>query len=170
MRIQFISQSLENVPTAKGSYDKMTVTFKNLANNKVEVKNLMSFGTPKEVWERLVSAQKNDAFSITTEKDAKGYWQWKELARDDGEVPAAVETPKKMGTWDEKNKLDKERFDFDKQKQHLIIRQSCLASAVELVKDHGKQPDVQAVLEVAKQFETWVWASGVADLNDDVPL
>ena len=169
MRIQFISQSLETVPTAKGSYEKMTVTFKNLANNKVEVKNLMSFGTPKEVWDRLAGAQKNENFSITTEKDAKGYWQWKELARDDSPAPDPVETPKKVGTWDEKNKLDKERFDFDKTKQHLIIRQSCLSSAVELLKDHGKQPDVETVLNVAKQFETWVWASGVADLSNDIP-
>lgn len=173
MLIQFISQSIENVPTQKGSYDKMMVTFKNVASKKVEVKTILSFAVPKDVWERLVSAQKDEVFNVTTEKDAKGYWQWTEVARSTDPIPE-TETPKvavagKVNTYDEKNKLDRERFEFDKTKQELIIRQSCLSSAVELCKDHGKQPSVDQVITVAMQFETWVWGRGVAALTDDIP-
>lgn len=180
MRIQFISHSIENVPTAKGSYNKMMVTFKNLESNKVEVKQIMDFASA-DVYKRLETAEKNDLFVIDLEKkpgkDGKSYWTWVGIHRDDGTAPAPVETPVaaagntvKGSTWDEKNKLDRDRFEFDKEKQALIIRQSCLSSAVDLMKDHGKQPDVQAVLEVAKQFEVWVWARGVDGLSEDIPV
>lgn len=176
MRIQFISGNVENVPTAKGSYNKLMVTFKNLDSGKVEVKQVMDFASP-EVYKRLTSATTNELFVIDLEKkpgkDGKEYWTWTGIHRDDGVAPTPVETPvaaKGVNTYAEKNALDRERFEFDKEKQALIIRQSCLSSAVDLMKDHGKQPDVQKVLDVAKQFELWVWARGVADLTEDVPV
>jgi hypothetical protein len=178
MRIQFISQNVENVPTANGGYNKMSVTFKNLENNKVEVKQVMDFASPN-VYKRLVEAKTNDLFSIDLEKkpgkDGKSYWTWTDIHRDDGTAPAPVETPvattaAKGGTWDEKNKLDRERFDFEKDKQALIIRQSCLSNAVLFVKDQGKKPTVAEVLELSAQFENYVWAKGIAGMTDDVPV
>ena len=175
MNIQFIGSADETVPTAKGSYTKRVVTFKNLASGKVEAKTLMSFGVPKEVWERLSEAKVNETFSVTTEKDAKGYWQWTSLSRVD-DMPTVVlqasgpfNPPNKVNTYAENNKIQAERLQFDKDKQQLIIRQSCLSAAVDLMKDHGKQPNPQAVTEVAQQFVNWVNQAGIEFLAEDQP-
>jgi len=179
VRIQFISSIDEHVATAKGGYDKLTVTFKNLDNGgKLEVKPIMSFVAP-DVFNRLKDAKRDDLFNITTEKkpgsDGKSYWTWTEIHRDDGTAPEPVVTPAsapagKTNTYAENNEINRERLAFDREKQPLIIRQSCLSSAVDLLKDHGKQPDVAKVLEVAAAFENYVWARGVAGITDDVPL
>lgn len=176
MRIQFISGNVENVPTAKGSYNKLTVTFKNLDSGKVEVKQIMDFASP-EVYKRLTTATTNELFVIDLEKkpgkDGKEYWTWTGIHRDDGVAPTPVETPvaaAKGNTWAEKNELDKERFQFEKDKQPVIVRQSCIGYAVALCKDQGKKPTVQEVLDIAKQFEVFVWARGTADLSEDVPV
>jgi len=178
MRIQVIGVSDEKVATAKGGYQKLTVTYKNLENNKVEVKAVMSFVVP-DVYERLKAAQQNELFAIDQEKrpgsDGKSYWTWTAVHRDDGAAPAPVETPvaataAKGGTWDQKNQLDRERFEFEKDKQALIIRQSCLAAAVALCKDQGKKPTVEDVLETSARFENYVWAKGIAGMTDDVPV
>jgi hypothetical protein len=176
MNIQFIGSADETVPTQKGSYTKRVVTFKNLASGKVEAKTLMSFGVPKEVWERLSEAKVNETFSVTTEKDAKGYWQWTSLSRVDdmpvvttatGNQMAAVAN--KVNTYAENNKIQAERLQFDKDKQQLIIRQSCLSAAVDLMKDHGKQPNPLAVTEVAQQFVNWVNQAGIEFMSEDQP-
>jgi len=166
------------VATANGGYQKLTVTFKNLDSGKVEVKSIMSFASP-DVYNRLKDAVQNETFQIEQEKrpgkDQKLYWTWTAIHRDDGAVPAPVGTPtaaagKPQGTWDVKNQLDRERFDFEKDKQVRIIRQSCLSNAVLLCKDQGKKPTVAEVLEIAAQFENHVWAKGIAGMTDDVPL
>lgn len=178
MRIQVIGTSNEHVATAQGGYDKLTVTYKNLENNKVEVKPVMSFASP-DAYARLKDAAQNETFQIEQEKkpgkDGKLYWTWTTVHRDDGAVPAPVATPavaagKPQGTWDAKNQLDRERFDFEKDKQALIIRQSCLSNAVLFCKDQGKKPTVAEVLEISAQFENYVWAKGIAGMTDDVPV
>ena len=86
MKIQVIGTASEHVKDGKKDYHKLTVTFKNLESGKIEVKNLMSFGTQKEVFERLTDSK--ECFSVDTEKDAKGYWQWTALHRIDEAPPA----------------------------------------------------------------------------------
>lgn len=174
LRIQVIGTSNEFVSKGKNGYNKLTVTYKNLATNKIEVKNVMDFAS-QEVYDKLKDAGKDSVFAITSEK-VGDYWQWTEVHRDDGPVPEAVATPAskttpaaKAGSWEEKNALDRERFEFEKTKQILIIRQSCLSSAVALL-PKGNPNDV---LTVAEQFEEWVTRKDLGSLNDmsdDIPL
>lgn len=171
MNIQFIGMA--DTPETKGSRNwvKRVVTYKDLGSNKISAKTLFDFNTPKDVWTRLSEAKTNDTFSVTAQKNDKGYWDWTELARLDGVTPAAVETPKagKVNTYEVNNQIQQERLAFDKAKQQLIIRQSCLASAVDLCKDHGKQPDAQAVCRVAEEFVSWVNQSSIGFMSDDIP-
>lgn len=186
IKIQVISTFVENVPTANGGYDKLTVTYKDPASGKVDAKsNIMSFTVP-QVFERLKEAQKDEIFDVTLEKklakDGKSYWTWTEVNRFDGVVeqvakpttaaPASSAAPK--NTYAENNDINRQRLAFDKEKQALIIRQSCLSAAVAFHKDQGKKPTVDDVLSLSKTFEDYVWNKGIAglvgDSLDDVPL
>lgn len=185
IKIQVISTFVENVPTANGGYDKLTVTYKDLASGKVDVKsNIMSFTVP-QVFERLKEAQKDEVFDVTLEKkpakDGKSYWTWVEVTRFDGEVPqvakpttAAPAVAPQKNTYAENNEINRQRLEFDREKQALIIRQSCLAAAVAFHKDQGKKPTVDDVISLSKTFEDYVWNKGidglVGDSLDDVPL
>lgn len=85
-------------------------------------------------------------------------------------VAATMTAANKVNTYAENNRIQAERLQFDKDKQQLIIRQSCLATAVELLKDHGKQPDTKKVTEVAQEFVNWINQAGVEHMFEDVPL
>lgn len=175
LRIQVIGTSNEFVSKGKNGYNKLTVTYKNLATNKIEVKNVMDFAS-QEVYDKLKDVEKDTVLAVTSEKIGD-YWQWTEVARDDGPVPEATATPPsrstpgaKTGSWEEKNALDRERFEFDKEKQQLIIRQSSLSAAVTLGVANKMGSD--AVLQIAEQFEKWVTRKDLGDLKamaDDIP-
>lgn len=180
MKIQVISSKVENVPTANGGYNKVVVTYKNLDNGKIEVKQVMDF-TIKQVFERLKEAQQDEVLDVRNEKkpgkDGKDYWTWTEINRFDGAVPAAPlkgdppaerDTQAKSGYTTRANTYEtpEERA----ARQILIVRQSCLSNAVIFHKDQGKKPAVEDIIHVAKMFEDYVWDRGVAGLNDDVPL
>lgn len=158
--IQIIDVSIEDVPTAKGGYKAMSVAFKDLETGKVDAKKLMSFATDKGVWATLEKSTKGDTFSVELQKDEKGYWQWIAIHRQDAAPTKAVTAP---------TKPTYETPDERAQRQILIVRQSSVASAVELLKDHGKQPNPEEVIKVAKQFEAYVFGTGMADLTDDIP-
>jgi hypothetical protein len=135
LKIQIISTFVENVPTANGGYDKLTVTYKDLGSNKVDVKsNIMSFTIP-QVFERLKEAQKDEVFDIALEKkpakDGKSYWTWVDVTRFDGVVPQVVapttaapagpiSAPPAKNTYAENNEINRLRLDFDKEKQALL--------------------------------------------------
>lgn len=160
LRIQIINASSEFVSKGNGKgYNKLTVTYKNLATTpaKIEVKNIMDFASP-EVYAKLKDVDKDVVLQVTSEKIGE-YWQWTEVHRDDGPVPEAVATPKasagapaKTNTYEVNNMIQQERLKFDQEKQYLIIRQSCLSSAVALL-PKGSAEDV---MNVAEQFEQWV--------------
>lgn len=161
--IQIISVDTDDVTSGKNTYKVMTVTHKNLSTNKVDAKKLLSFAADKGVWETLSKASKGDSFSVDEEKDPKGYWQWIAIHRQDGNVappPAANPAPAKP-SW--------ETAEERAQRQVLIVRQSCISSAVELCKDHGKQPNPDQVIQIAKAFEAYVFGTGIDSLTDDIP-
>jgi len=176
MRIQVIAPPAnEFVSKGKNGYNKLTVTYKNLGTNKVEVKSIMDFASP-DVYAKLKEVGANEVFQVTSEKQGE-YWVWTEVSRDDGPVPEATATPAskstpsaKAGSWDEKNALDREKFEFDKTKQTLIIRQSCLSSAVALAVSKDLYSD--DALAIAAQFEEWVNRKDLGSLKemqDDIP-
>ena len=179
MKIQVVAVEVTN----RGKYDQAEVTFKNLSfGDKVEAKKLMSF-VNKDVYATIKNASNGDVFTISRVKDDKGYWQWTGIAVGD-DVPAGgnVAAPSKAASPSPKSTYEtpEERA----KRQVLIVRQSSLSSAIELLKTDKKSPTVPEVLQVAKQFEAYVFGNDdpfgleekpnklptLDDLEDDIPM
>jgi cell division protein FtsW (lipid II flippase) len=105
-----------------------------------------------------------------------GYWNWTSIKVADAAAakqiaaqvtsPAATQPravaakPERVGSW--------ETPDERSAKQVYIVRQSSIANAIALV-GAGKA-EVSQVLKIAKQFEDFVFASGIEGLvSDDLP-
>jgi hypothetical protein len=156
INIEVIDVTVEEVPrpSGKGSYEKATVTFKN-TEGKVDAKTLLDFAS-KNVWPVITTAKKGDTFSVEREKDAKGYWVWTEIAKQDMPVaPTTNKTP---------TKPTYETPDERAQRQVYIIRQSSLTNAIALL---GPKSKVEDVLKTASIFVDYVLQNGVEFLEDN---
>lgn len=165
MEIVFQEMSIEKVPTAKGSYDKATVTYRK--DGKLEEKALMSF-VSKVVIEKFKKAKKGDKFWITTEKNSNGYWQWIKAEESDGEdtppfeggIPVANKAPAAKpsgnGNWETK--------DERQARQVCIVRQSSLSNAIEFLNHNNKNYKLDDVIDTAKSFEAYVFGSDLSDV------
>lgn len=177
MQIKVVSVETTN----RGKFDQCEVTYKNLSfDGKVEAKKVMSF-VNKDVFSTLKSANNGDVFTISREKDDKGYWQWVGIAAGDS-VPAssggssAPASSKPSATASPKSTYEtpEERA----KKQVYIVRQSSITAALnfmELTKQN--KAAVSDVIDVAKIFEAYVFGinfdsepTPLPDLDDDIPM
>lgn len=112
---------------------------------------------------------------ITIVKEKKGeFWNVSEIKMG-GEMSAApassssssgtvnktsstYETPEERGM---RRALDKEKFDFEKSKQKLIIKQSSLSNAIDFLKMVPGEHNVDEVIETANIFYAYVLDDGV---------
>lgn len=113
------------------------------------------------------------AFKIGASYDVKvvkegDYWKWtgaEELP--EGAAPS-VGTPARSGggtDWNAKNALDRERFEFDKEKQPLIVRQSMVAAAVASLPQGSS---IEDVLSRAQEFVDFVFDSEAVQTNNQI--
>jgi len=169
MLINIIDVGAPNTHAAKNgrSYQSIEVTYKD-DQGQVKNKKLMSFSNPS-VFNHIKDLTKGDQINLRTEKDAAGYWQWIGI---EGDKTVAIETkttPQAGGRVTGSNYETKEERAA---RQVLIVRQSSLSSAVELL---GPGKSVEEVLAVAKQFEDYVFAKStgidaINEMEDDFPL
>lgn len=169
MLINIIDVGAPNTHAAKNgrSYQSIEVTYKD-DQGQVKNKKLMSFSNPS-VFNHIKDLTKGDQINLRTEKDAAGYWQWIGIEGDKTVATETKTTPQAGGRVTGSNYETKEERAA---RQVLIVRQSSLSSAVELL---GPGKSVEEVLAVAKQFEDYVFAksSGIDAINemeDDFPL
>lgn len=180
MQIKVVAVELSTVPTAKGSYQTAEVTYKNVSfDNKVETKKLMSF-TFKNVFDTLKTAQAGDTFTISRAKNDKGYWDWTDIAA--GNAAPATAGDKEVTKSTPVTKSSFETAEERAKKQIYIVRQSSISAAIETLKTDKKNPTVEEVIAVAKQYEAYVFATeetklpatnklpALTDLDDDVPM
>ena len=167
INIEILDINTTQETKGKNTWSVMTVTHKVAETGKLDAKKLMSFNTPPDAWTTLQKAQKGDFFSVEREKsepNARGqsFWNWVAVHRQDSPPPQVSKPalPSPKSTYE----TPEERA----RRQVMIVRQSSISSAVELVKDHGKQPNPDEVIKIAKQFEAYVMGTGIADLTDDV--
>lgn len=178
IKIKVISVEVTN----RGKFDQAEVTFKNLNfDGKVDAKKLMSF-TNQKVFDVIKKSQNGDQFTIDRKKDDKGYWQWVGITSDSGDassgISAAPVTGKPASTPAPKSTY--ETADERAAKQVYIVRQSSISAAVTTLKTDKKNPTVQEVLDVAKQYEAYVFGLGeiaapknelpVFDEDEDIPM
>lgn len=175
MQIQIIATSVETKPTAKGSYQQLEVTYKNLSyQGKVESKKLMSFGANAGAFKTLSEASNGSTWDVSVVKNDKGYNDWTSVVVSNGEsaVPqAAVAAKAQIGA-----RSTYETPEERAQRQILIVRQSSLSAAIATLSVGAKALKPADVMDVAKQYENYVFdvrdpgPSGFEDLPDfDVP-
>jgi hypothetical protein len=169
MLINIIDVGAPNTHAAKNgrSYQSIEVTYKD-DQGQVKNKKLMSFSNPS-VFNHIKDLTKGDQINLRTEKDAAGYWQWIGLEGDKTVATETKTTPQAGGRVTGSNYETKEERAA---RQVLIVRQSSLSSAVELL---GPGKSVEEVLAIAKQFEDYVFVKStgidaINEMEDDFPL
>ena len=171
MLINIVDVGAPNTHAAKNgrSYQSIEVTYKN-EQGQVANKKLMSFSNPS-VFNHIKDLTKGASLNVSTTKDANGYWQWTGIGGD-GSVATPESKPATGGRVTGSNYETKEERAA---RQILIVRQSSLSSAVELL---GTGKSVADVIATAKQFEEYVFGKdsnptkevNFDDLEDDIPV
>ena len=173
-QIEVLAVTSTTKPTAKGSYTQLDVAYKK--EGKTEGKKIMSFGAGKKAFDVLKNAKTGEVYTISSSKNEQsGYWDWT-----DAVAGAAGDTSTKAAGYSPSSspRNTYETPEERAQKQVYIVRQSSIASAIELLKTDKKQPDVNEVLQLAQQFEAFVFSVqadtppkfNLGELEDDVPL
>lgn len=170
MQITVIDVGAPNTHAAKNgrTYQSLEVTYKN-EQGQAQSKKLMSFSNP-QVFKAAQTWEKGTQVNVATEKDANGYWQWTGLG---GDTAVADNKPASNGNTTRVTGSNYETKEERAARQVYIIRQSSISSAIDLLKD--SKPTVEGVLNVAKQFEDYIFSEkkgvdAINDLEDDIPL
>ena len=180
-----MNQSIEVLSVSKNKfpkYEQLEVAYKNLADGKVNGKKLMSFVYP-EVFKALDGSQAGVKFDIVLEKevskkDGMEYWQWVKAS-----VSNATSPQKDSASTSKANVAPKSNYETSEERaarQRLIVRQSSLSNAVDLL---GVGATVESVLQVAEIFTEFVFETGpkvkdlpfdinhpFANMEDDIPV
>lgn len=178
MQIQIIDVSSQHVPVpGKAGYTKLDVAYKK--DGKVEGKPIMSFTYP-EVFKILQACKKDDWVEITDEKkpakDGKEYWQWTNAKV----ITAPTNSPAASATTEPNKKFVStyETPEERKEKQRLIVRQSCLSNALifhsEQIKNVEGEDVIPLVLATAERFVEFVYSRDsvqeIVDMPNDIPV
>lgn len=110
-----------------------------------------------------------DKFTMTKEKNDKGFWEVKSL------IKGVAEQPKQAGnsytpsnnssnTFEVNNQLKEKQMKFDELRQPIYVRQTALKAASELA-TVLKLKTEQAVLEQAQRFVRYIETGDIGDMN-----
>jgi hypothetical protein len=150
------------------TFQQLEVAYKN-EQGQPQLKKLISFSNPN-VYKAAKEWVKGDVVNVTTVKNEKtGYWDWVGL---EGEGAVATSKPTSTPTGARVTGSNYETKEERAARQVYIIRQSSLSTAVELL---GQGKSVEEVINVAKQFENYVFAKdkgvdAINELEDDIPV
>ena len=176
MNITLLSVDIKTVPTAKGSYQTADVAYKNNSfQGKVEGKKVMSFGATKDSFSILALAQPGESYEVTIVTNDKGYNDWVSMAKAEaGASSPAVSAPAGGKAPAATPRSTYETPEERAQRQVLIVRQSSLSAAVNLLLAGAKTPPpVENVLAIAKQFEDYVFGKQalgpISEMENDFP-
>jgi len=170
IEIQDVSRSDAQGKNGK-SYGVLQVAYR--ADGKLQEKKIMSFTNPS-VFKTLEGLKKGDTVDVKTEKDGNGYWQWTAInqggATPQDKPTTSAGTTRTTGSTYE---TAEERAI----KQRYIVRQSSLTTALGVLSVGAKTIDKQSVLELATEFEEWVFrkeqdkpsVTSIDEIEDDIP-
>ncbi len=154
MQITILSNSKETVPTAKGSYDKLEIAYKD-DQGQVKGKKVMSFGDGANAFKALKNATAGQYYEITSEKIGD-FWVWTKVELSDGSPSSSI-APTNSSASSAKGKVLGSTYETPEErakKQVFIIRQSSLTTALTFL--NGKAKSVSEVIQIAKEFENFV--------------
>jgi hypothetical protein len=177
MLINIIDVGAPNTHAAKNgrSYQSLEVTYKD-EQAQTKTKKLMSFSNPS-VFNHIKNLGKGDAVNVVTTKDDNGYWQWTAIGGD-AVTQESTSKPAAAGV----NRTTGSNYETKEERaarQVYIVRQSSISAAVSTLTVGAKSaPTADSVIELAKQFEAYVFAKEPEktaanipelDLEDDIP-
>lgn len=162
MQVTVIDVAQETLSAKNGrTFQQLVVSYKN-DKGMAQAKKLVSFANP-DLFKAAKSWTKDQIINVKTVKNEKtGYWDWVGL---EGE---AVATSKESATPTRVTGSNYETKEERAARQIYIIRQSSLATAVDLL---GQGASTDTVIETAKVFEAYVLGNpgSFDDLADDIP-
>lgn len=172
--MQFDIKIFEVKDENRGKYNMLTVDFKNLKFEKNESKKIVSF-TNKDVYNTLKNASAGDEFTVTAVKGEQ-YWEWQTVSPRGEAPPEAQSTGGNVTTATTKPAAQSPKSTYETpeeraKKQLYIVRQSSIANAISLLKTDKNLPQIELVLEAAKEFERYVFGVEMpANINSLPPL
>lgn len=187
MQISIINVTNQTVPTQKGSYQALEVTYKEVVGGKTATRKIMSFvKESKSAFDNLADAKFGDVYNVKMVKDAQDkYWVWTDAQKGTANAQGgAVQNDTGTKTTTTVGKGNWETAEERAARQVYIIRQSSLSTAAAVLGVGTKStPEANAVIEMAKQFEDYVFGkAGVTDketkdlilntdeFNDQIPF
>jgi hypothetical protein len=169
MLVEVINVEREEKPSSngKGTYGSLTVAYK--SNGKIAEKKLMSFVNPN-VFKHFEKAQKGDQVEVTSVKNEKtGYWDWTAIGAPSTASPGASSSPSSQAT-----KVVGSNYETKEEravKQRYIVRQSSVSAAISALSIGAKGALKSGeIIELAKQFEEYVFSTSEAKLDLSVDL
>ena len=158
MQITVISaEKAQGTSKAGKAYSFIEVAYKG-EDGKVTGRKVMSFGESKKVFDALSTAGNGDVFEINSVKnESTGYWDWIGATKSTGGAVATKPNPNPAPA----GKVVGSNYETPEErakKQVYIVRQSSIANAVAFLK--GEDSPVERVIEVAKEFEKYVFDLG----------
>ena len=174
-QVEIINVQSSTKPAKNGTYTQLDVAYKRLDTGKIEGKKIMSF-TNKDVFSTLSKATTGNVFDVTTEKVGE-YWQWIEVNAASG-GSATSDAPQAKSFSSPTPKSTYETPEERAKRQILIVRQSSLAQAVEILSVNPGKDKLQLgdVLQMADKLVDWVLnetkpvSMSIEDMEDDIPM
>ena len=165
MQIELLADVVVSTETGKTgrAYQMAEVTYKNLYDGKVASKKLLTFNGAYEI---ISNGKQSQRFSVTTEKNSKGYWDWTSAEEFKNEPPITPITGNKVV---QAPRSTYETPEERARKQVYIVRQSSITAALGLL-THNKPKETVSpndVLDVARIFEAFVFDTNFADMESD---
>lgn len=127
--------------------------------------------------DNLAELAVGDVFTLTQEKNAQGFNDVKTIVKGKAEVDIPTQqAPRNSGTTTARPTGTYETPEERAIKQRLIVRQSSLSAAIEILKEDKKTPlNLENATALADSLTAWVYESGnatanqIPDLGDDIP-
>lgn len=149
-------------------YFTLEVNYKD-DNGTTKGKKLMSFTYPL-VFNTLKTAKQGEVYEVKNVKEGE-FWQWTEATKVEG--GAASVAPSKTKEFAAASNDRYETKEERAARQTLIVRQSSLSSAVATLTVGSKAVDPDAVINLAKKYEAYVFSSDpiqeLIGMSDDLP-
>ena len=159
MNIQIIATSVETKPTARGSYQQLEVTYKNLTfQGKTESKKLMSFGANAGAFKVLAEAAQGSVWEVEVVKNSQGYNDWTSVkpGSADGSQSPSPAASKAAATAQGTGRSTYETPEERAQRQVYIIRQSSISAAISTLSVGAKSVKPDDVIGLAEEYTDFV--------------
>lgn len=148
----------------------------------------MGFGATKPAHDVLILAQSGETFEVEVKKNDNGYNDWISAVKSNGAASSAPVNSRPAGGQSQTAATPAPRSNYETpeeraKKQVYIVRQSSISAAISTLAIGAKsKPDPKEVIEVAKQYESYVFeteevgsfteadVAKPSDLDDDIPF